>query len=239
MLFFIILFTQGFFNLSFSVFQNVWGLAKLFESWSQIYSDRFAFVSEKSPITLCLSCECVVVNHNSTTGGTGMRSLVCKPTCIWILCCKKCARDRHTSLSVLWTLWSAVTIKPFSRNSLLYYITPHSWHSVCNRQTDFSPSSLSIFASFPSPCSYLYLCSSDWINIFYLNFCGSFYSIRSFKILKEAHVDKIGPTPRTYPNHAAIYGLDPSISASSDRTQTSVPTTRCFYPNSAGNVVGL
>lgn len=207
-------------------------------------SDLLLF-SEKSTITLCLSCECVVVNHNSTTAGTGMRSLVCKPTCIWILCGKKCARDRHTlthsSLSVLWTLWSAVTIKPFSRNSLLYYITPHSWHSVSNRQTVcFSPSLLSIFASFPSPCSYLYLCSSDWIHIFYLTFCGSFYSIRSFKILKEAHVDKIGPTPRTYPNHAAIYGLDPrSISASSDRTQTSVPTPSCFYPNSAGDVVGL
>lgn len=108
---------------------------------------------KKSPITWCPCCECVVVNHNSTTAGAGMRPLVCKPTCIRMLCCKKSGWDTqtHTSLSVLWTLRSAVTIKPFSRNSLLYYITPHSWHSISRQTVCFPCFSLTIFVSSPPP----------------------------------------------------------------------------------------
>lgn len=82
-----------------------------------------------------------------------MRPLVCKPTCIRMLCCKKSGWDTqtHTSLSVLWTLRSAVTIKPFSRNSLLYYITPHSWHSISRQTVCFPCFSLTIFVSSPPP----------------------------------------------------------------------------------------
>lgn len=70
----------------------------------------------------------------------------------------------HTSLSVLWTLWSAVTIKSFSRNRLLYCTPPHSWHSVSNEQTVcFLSFSLSAFASYPCPSQ---------LSLFFILFIG-------------------------------------------------------------------
>lgn len=127
--------------------------------------------SEKSPINCSLGCKCVVVDHSSTNAGAGMKSLLCKSTYLYM----NVVQDKsvhgththtciHTSLSVLWTLWSAVTIKSFSRNSLLYYTPPHSWHSVSNKQTVcFLSFSLSAFASPPCPSQ---------LSLFFILFIG-------------------------------------------------------------------
>lgn len=112
----------------------------------RISRDSFVIVWKKSPITQCLTCECVV-NHNCAAAGTGMRSQFYKPACIWVLSCKNVCMG-HTPLFQYFGLQSAVTIKSFIRNSLLYDVTPHSWHSVTSRHSTFL-SSLSIGFSSP------------------------------------------------------------------------------------------